>query len=199
MRIDGHLAVVMSSWLGNLRRGHRKLTRRPGRYWLLSRGEAALIDWVPHEGLWAWRLHRNGPSGELLKETSRPEKLMPPKKRQALGLEGVPIPALPLESACLKKYPRVLEHLICTAYDDGSLRNPGSIRIDNKLILLVVTLYDPDSGMRLPCNGVTVDECLALADKLLGAPDCPWEVDRWLTSELQKKEKNKARNSKRKK
>lgn len=124
---------------------------------------------------------------------------MPPKRRQALGLADTPIPALPMESAMLKKYPRVLEHLICTAYEDGAVRTPGAWRMDNKLILLTLTLYDPDSGMRLPVNGVTVDECFALADKLLGAPDCPWEVDRWLTEQLAKKEKEKARQAKRKK
>lgn len=147
------------------------------------------MDWVPHEGIWPWRLLRGGPDGELLRENHRPEKMMPVKKRQALGLEGVaPLP-LPLESAVLKKFPRVLEFLIATAYDDGTVRTPGSLRVDNKLLWLTITLYDADAGMRLPCTGSTFDDALSLAEKLLGAEEAPWEVDRYLTEQLQRKVK----------
>jgi len=199
MRIDGHLTFRVEVSTRPHRRGHRKLTRRSCRYWLLGEGWSLLVDWVPHEGLWPWKLHRGAPDGPVLIDRSRPPKGMTVKKKVALGLVGAPIPALPLDSVVLKRYPRVLEHLIVTAYDDGTARQPGALRIDNRIIALVLTLYDPDSGMRLPVNGLTVDDCLALANKLLEAPDCPWEVDRYLTEQLQKKEKNKASKAKSKK
>lgn len=191
MRIDGHLAFRSGSGNGALRRGHRKLTRRPCRYWLIGPGWSLLVDWVPHEGVWPWRLHHGLPDGPVLIDRPRPLKEMGMKKKVALGLVGAPIPALPLESVALKKYPRVLEHLIVTGYDDGTVRVPGSVRVDNRVIYLTITLYDPDSGMRLAVNGPTVDDCLAAANRLLDAPDCPWEVDRYLTEQLEKKNRNK--------
>lgn len=199
MRIDGHLAFRVADPGYVHRRGHKSLTKRACRYWLLGEGWSLLIDWVPYEGVWPWRLHRGAPDGPVMIERDRPQRELSMKRKVALGLVGVPIPSLPMESTVLKKYPRVLEHLVATAYEDGASRAPGSIRFDNKLISLLMTLYDPDSGMRLPVNGQTVDDCLAFAEKLLAAPDCPWEVDRYLTEQLQKKQKEKDRQVKRKK
>lgn len=113
------------------------------------------------------------------------------KKRQALGLENVPIPALPGDSKLLEKLPLLREFLSVTAYDDGSMRQPGSYRFENKLICYQITLYDADAGMRLPVSGATIDDVMKAAERLLGAPDAPWEVDRYLTEQLQKKSKEK--------
>lgn len=113
------------------------------------------------------------------------------KKRQALGLENVPIPALPGDSQFFAKLPLLREFLSVTAYDDGSMRTPGSYRFENKLICYQITLYDADAGMRLPVSGATMDDVLKATERLLGAPDAPWEVDRYLTEQLAKKSKEK--------
>jgi len=199
MRIDGYLSFRESGTGGAFRRGHKTLTRRPCRYWLLGERWSLLVDWVPHEGVWPWKLYLGAPDGKLLVDRPRPAKGLGVKKKIALGLVGAPLPALPLETAVLKKCPRLMEHLIVTGYDDGTVRTPGSFRFDNRIIYLTLTLYDPDSGMRLAINGPTVDDCFALCEKLLGAPDCPWEVDRYLTEQLSKKEKEKSRRTPRKK
>jgi len=121
------------------------------------------------------------------------------KKRQALGLESVPIPALGMESKLLEKPPPLPEFVSATAYEDGSIRTPGSFRFENKLICYQITLYDADAGMRLPISAGTLDDVFKAVERLLGAPDAPWEVDRYLTEQLSKKVKEKSGGVKKKK
>lgn len=113
------------------------------------------------------------------------------KKRAALGLEGVPIPALSMESKVLEKYPLLREFVSATAYEDGSMRMPGSLRLENKIICYQITLSDPDAGMRVSVSAATLDDVLKGVERLLGAPEAPWEVDRYLTEQLQKKKPKK--------
>ena len=54
-----------------------------------------------------------------------------------------------------------------------------------------LTLYDLDSGTRLPVRAATLDEVLAAAEKLLGVENAPWEIDRYLTEQLAGKNKKK--------
>lgn len=188
--LTGGLRVVRwSSKPRLLPRRHTTLSRRPSRFWLLGPTWSILMDWVPYEGIWPWKLFRGGPDGELLRTNDRPEKPMAMKKRQALGLADVaPVP-LSSETKLFAKYPKLVGFLIDTKYDDGSIRQPGEWRLANKKLWLTLTLLDPDSGMQLPCTGSTLDDAFSLAEKLLGAEDAPWEVNRWLTTELEKKVK----------
>lgn len=199
MRVQGYPAFTHQPGRMVRRSRAKILRRRACRYVLLSTRWALLLDWVPGEGLWASVLFSDRSLENRLATNERPMKVQSMKKRQALGLEDIPLPPLSLESKFFDKLPRLREFLIVTAYDDGSVRVPGSFRMENKIIAVMVTLYDPDAGLRLAVSGATIDDALKTADTLLGAPDAPWEVDRYLTEQLLKKKKNTAGKSKSKK
>lgn len=108
-------------------------------------------------------------------------------KRRNLSLKLVPQSELSSESKLFGKMPRLTEYLTRVTYDDGEIRTPSYFTLRNRGASFEVTLYDPDSGGRLPVNGVTLDEVFFALEKLLGAEDAPWQPDRYLLSELQKK------------
>lgn len=190
-RIQGYRAFRWEGRNGATRRGHSRASSRETRYWMLGPTWAVLFSWRPHRGMWAFQLYRNGPRGEVVHQTERTELPMGLKKRQALGLDSTPIPALPTETKLWAALPQLVEFIVATAYEDGSPRVPGTVQLETKAICFALTLRDPDSGMRLQIQAPTLDDVLKGANKLLGAPDAPWEVDRYLTEQLAKKKPKK--------
>lgn len=96
---------------------------------------------------------------------------------------------LPAESKTLAKFPRMCEFLTAVAYEDGTKRQPGYLWLKSDAVAFVVTLFDEDACCRLPCRGATLDEALALAEKLLGVENAPWEVDQYMRERKKKKGK----------
>jgi hypothetical protein len=85
------------------------------------------------------------------------------------------------------------EFISATEYEDKTPRTPGYYTLRNRGAAYELTVYDPDSGTRLPCRGQTLDEVFALVEKLLGAVEAPWECDSYLTEQLARKGKRKKR------
>lgn len=109
-------------------------------------------------------------------------------KRRAAPQGGLPVvPALPATSVMLGKLPLIREFLSATAYDDGTMRTPGYYTFRNRGHSYELTLSDPDSGMRLVARGPDIDKTFSLAETLLGTEDAQWEIDRYLTEQLEKK------------
>lgn len=115
------------------------------------------------------------------------------KRRTPVGPGGFVLPAAPSVSTLLAKLPAVREFCSATEYDDHSAREPGYMTLRTVGTQWQVTLYDPDSGTRLPVRAPDLDKALLLAEQLLGVEDAPWEPDRYLTEMLAKKNKKKSR------
>lgn len=101
-------------------------------------------------------------------------------KKLSMNLgEGVALPALPAESAVLKKFPRLCEFMVNTSYDDGSPRAPGRLWMDNDGVALTVTLFEPSGFARVRLRASTLDEAFALAERHLANEGAVWEVDQY--------------------
>lgn len=191
MRRDG-LRVV--PWTGRSRarvRVSQLLPRGPTRFYVVAPTWWLLVDWVPREGLWAWKYGRGAfdPDRPLF-IIERPEKYVL-KKRQPIPESSAILPSLSTKTKTWEKFPTLVEFIAATAYADGTPRSPGYVTIRNRAITWEVTLYDPDSGSRLACSGPSLDDSLALAEKLLGAETAPWTRDNYLAALLEKKPKKK--------
>jgi len=104
------------------------------------------------------------------------------KRRTPAGVEAIPAElAAPIDA--FGQWPMIADFLSATKYDDGTVRLPGSVRIENIRTCYRVTLYDPDAGLRLPFAAATVEACLTQLEALLGVEDAPWEVDQWLAKQ----------------
>lgn len=112
------------------------------------------------------------------------------RRRQAPTQDAIP-EALPAPTSVFGEGSLISEFLSATQYDDGTLRVPGSIRIENMGKSYRVTVYDHDAGLRLAVSAVCVDEALNDIEVLLGAADAPWEVDRYLSEQVAKRGKKK--------
>lgn len=99
------------------------------------------------------------------------------KKREALGLGGVPTPAASATSTMLNKVPTIREYLTATSYEDQSLRQVSALRLTTRGGMWTVTLTDPDTMARLVMTAAECDKCLLSLETILQAPDCPWERD----------------------
>lgn len=113
------------------------------------------------------------------------------KKREALGLVGVPIPAAPKASTMLAKVPTVREYLSETAYEDGSSRQVSALRITTRGAMWSLTITDPDARARVVMVAGELDKALLALEALLQAPDCPWEADPWAPQERKPRGKKK--------
>lgn len=174
-----------------IRHGSQRLPTRGERWFYVTLRDV----WI----LYRWRANRgyvmcalcdaHDPSHGEIQRWSYGDEQMPLKKRLASG-ELPPIPALSVETILLKKCPLLVEFCAATAYEDGSARQPGYFTLRNRVIEYELTVYDPDAGMRLTCNAVQLDRVFAGLEALLGAPDAPWMVDRYLW-ERKPKEKTK--------
>lgn len=112
-------------------------------------------------------------------------------RRRSAPSDKVPPPPLPMPMAVLVNSPLLAEHLVVTKYDDGTVRVPGSFRVENIGSAFRVTVYDHDAGLRLPCTGPTLEEALEQVEVMLGTPDAPWEIDRYLSEQVAKRTKKK--------
>jgi hypothetical protein len=101
------------------------------------------------------------------------------------------VPALPATSVILAKVPAMRAFVTDTAYEDGSPRVPGYFTLRNRVACFEVTLYDPDSGCRLPVRGSDLDKALQMAEQLLGVEEAPWEVDQYLLGQLEQRGRKK--------
>lgn len=165
-------------------RGTRVLHIIHGSKWML-------VQWKPRMGYWCLATGRYGQDGhELLHTWPRPEEPRM-KRRQPVAAEGVPLIALSETSVVLGKFKSIREFVSRTAYDDNSARTPGYFTLRNRVATYEITWYDPDSGLRLPVRGTTLDDVLSLSEKLLSAEEAPWEVDRYLSEELARKSRKK--------
>lgn len=176
----------------------RGLRRRPraqhmrSRWCVVQVGVRWYTMWYDRlTGYW-WRASRPKGGGPTSIDSEPPYSLeQTTMKRRSVALSLMPVAELPRESVLFRKLPHLVEFLSAVMYEDSSARVPGYYTFRNRGASYEVTLYDPDSGSRLPCNGATIDEAFATAEKLLAAPDTPWVPDRWLMSELAKREPKK--------
>lgn len=149
--------------------------------------------------LMRWRAHRgyvmcavcsaHDPEHAVVERWSFGDETMPIKKKVVSG-ELPPIPALSMESVIMKKCPLLMEFISATAYEDGSPRQPGYYTMRNRTIEYELTIYDPDAGMRCSIRSRDHDKCFLGAETILGTPDAPWELDKYLW-EHRPKEKSK--------
>jgi hypothetical protein len=148
-----------------------------------------LFVYHPRRGWW--------PSASGLRGTpaAEPNIVVPyPKesdmKRRSAPANGVAVAApLTAVSVILAKLPAIREFITATAYEDGTARMPGYITLRNRQLTFEATLYDYDSGTRLPVRGATLDECLLALEKFLGVEEAPWEIDPYLTEQLARRRK----------
>jgi hypothetical protein len=115
------------------------------------------------------------------------------KRRNAPVGTGAIVPALPATSVLLAKLPAIREFLTATEYEDKSPRQPGYVTFRNRVVAFELTLYDPDGGARLAVRGPTIDQCLQLAEQMLGVEEAPWELDSYLQEQLARRAKKKKR------
>jgi hypothetical protein len=111
------------------------------------------------------------------------------KRRGQLSGEDVRVPEAKVTSVLLAKLPAVREWMVSTVYDDGSARVPGKLGLEVYGQTWVVTLRDPNNGLRLQVRGDDLDRALLTVEQLLGVDEAPWEQDAYLTSQLAKKKK----------
>lgn len=86
----------------------------------------------------------------------------------------------PVESNLFTAFPSLIAHLAVTRYDDGDPRQPGWVTMKTQGSIWQCVAKDPDGAASLLATGQTIDDAIALLELLLGAPDAPWEADRFL-------------------
>lgn len=114
------------------------------------------------------------------------------KRRQIAKAEGIPLPAASIAGKTLVKFPRFLEHMTATAYDDGTIRVPGYCWLSTRGQAWILTLFDVDGCARLPLVANSVDEVFAMAEAMLGAEDAPWQLDQFMLDRSNQKKKKKS-------
>lgn len=130
-------------------------------------------------------------NGRVLQRFSKLEKTVGMKKREALGLVGVIMPGANPVSVTLSKLPSIREFLSCTVWEDGTGRQPGTVKISTNGTVWEVLLQCPSTASRLVIRSAKLDEALMAAEQYCSAPDAPWEVDRYLAEKLAEKKPRK--------
>lgn len=195
MPLRKYLGTTVLTW------GRKSAIRRGGRY-LPQRGEKRFfVAFATQWYYFRWRAHRGyvfcsrftppDQGGETIEQWSFGDEKMPIKKRAPSGELPV-IPALSVDTTILKRCPLLVEFLSATAYEDGSIRQPGYITIRNRTIEYEATLYDPDAGMRVSIRARELDKMLAGVEAILGATEAPWEIDKYLWEHKPKEKKKKS-------
>lgn len=143
--------------------------------------------WQPNAGL---LVYGSGPAGSVAPEVyyldpNERRSLM--KRRSVVSPDAAIRPALPHESKVFLRLTALCEFLSATVYDDGTARTPGYFWFSNRGTLYELTLFDPDAGARLPLVAKTIDDAFAAADLTLRAEDAPWQPDKYLTEQLEKR------------
>jgi hypothetical protein len=188
--------------------GERVLVWRPGR---LPRGMAGRVlprfritrvqvlaarrwyryEWRPRCGWWCVA------SGLKGCPVTMPDLTQPYPSEDAMKRRSAPAgvhsvqPALPAKSTLFARFTGIAEFVSATSYEDGSPRTPGYFQLKNRGIAYELTFYDPDSGTRLPVRAATLDEVFSLGHQLLGVEEAPWELDVYLTEQLEKRNRKK--------
>lgn len=158
--------------------------------WVVHQGAHAYLyySW-PWSGTWLMAVYRRGDyTRATLWLHSLPLEVMKMRKLASVGA-GVVMPALPRESKTFAKFPLYEEFMAATSYDDGTPRTPGYSTLRNRGHCYELTLYDYDSGLRLPISGPDKDHVYKVAEQLLGVPDAPWQPDDYLMGLLSKKKR----------
>lgn len=186
----GSLILTCGSRRG-VTRIRRWLPRSVKLYYLDTPTMRVTLHWLPHHGVWpvAYTPLTGAECGTVY-HNPRPKGSSMIRRQVAVTPGTVPL-GVGAASVVLAKFPKLREHMSCRAYDDGSIREPGYIWVKTSLTAWVITIFDPDAGARLPVQAATLDECLALAERLLSADDAPWEIDDYLRDRMAKKKKRK--------
>jgi hypothetical protein len=179
-------------WTGarsGCRRVCQWLPRRELWFRVVLRSKQLLIHWRPHAGLWCVAVERKGiPNDPTSHSYPRPKEHRVKRRLPPAGAADL-VPPLAHESSILVDLPLVRQFLTATQYEDKTARTPGYWWLMNRVTAFEVILFDPDSGSRLPCRAADLDSALLLAERLLGTEDAPWEQDRYLMEQLQKRSK----------
>lgn len=191
MRDPAGLRIILAGTRRVMTRIRQWLPRREMWYVLRTLRADYVVHWKPFKGLWVTSA-RPLPGQEDVEPTSWPRpKERSMKRRNLTPGEGLPPVGVSALSVLFGKYPKLREHLTCMAYENGEIRTPGYLWWKTTMTAHVVTLFDPDAGARLDCRASTIDEAWALAEKLLGAEDAPWEHDQYLAERMTKRKKKK--------
>lgn len=94
-----------------------------------------------------------------------------------------------VETEILHAYLPLVEHCCVTAYDDGSIRQPGWFTVRTVGRAWVLDVKDPDTCLSFRVLAETLDEVLESAALLLAGDAAPWEPDPWLRQRNGKKPK----------
>lgn len=147
-----------------------------------------LLHWLPHMGGLCLRseVRLSDPRATHAFTPWRYRRLTV-KRREKLGLVGVPPNAAASASVILAKLPAVRAWVSDTSYDDKSVRVPGALRISSRDAMWCLTLTDPDAGARLLVTDSSLDKALLLLEQLCGVEDAPWQIDPYAPQKKGKK------------
>lgn len=172
------------------RRPGRWLPQSPARFFLwVDRDTKFDLQWIPRAGISLLAVHLD-PLSEMPRVVPgyRMEEVM--KRRTAKVNDGkAPKHLAPMESDFLCRLVPLIEHVACTAYDDGEPRKVGWWTLRTVGAAYQIEVKDPDTCSRLVITGATLDEVLILASTLLASEDAPWEPDPWLQAAQRKNKK----------
>lgn len=116
--------------------------------------------------------------------------MMPLKRREGLG-RMPSLPAMVEPELLKKKWPAVAEFVVATQFEDGTGRLPAELKFGPKGGGWQVTLYDVEQAARLSAMAPSLEAALSLLEQLLGVEEAPWEVDNYLVSLKERREKRK--------
>lgn len=184
--------VYVSHSATHHRRGeHRLAGDREIVIGVATRAAVLFFTYLPRVGyVWSHRRVYGAPVGVYEDAPFSFRWIMAVKRRQAPGQQSEVIP-LQKPIAVMAGQENLADHITCVKYDDGTVRVPGSYKVENMGTHFRVTVYDHDAGLRLPVTGPTLEEAFANVETLLEATDAPWEVDQYLTSKVKQRPKPK--------
>ncbi len=190
LRYRGSRAVAARLTPG-VRRPGQWLPRREAAWWVMFGPWCLYVMWRPWAGMFPAVLARAG-SERSEEDIEFPNLWSKALKQLSLGVEaGKPLPPLPADSSVLKKFPRLLEFLTATQYDNGSPRAPGRLWLDSDLIAFTMTLFEPSGFARVRLRASSLDDLLMLAEKHLGSENPAWEDDQYARDRAAEKKKKK--------
>jgi hypothetical protein len=103
--------------------------------------------------------------------------------------KDVPVSMASQDNVTLSKFPEIVAHLSQCRFEDGTPRQTGTVTIRTQGTLWKAEARDFDSGARLVAVANSLDDVLALLDLLIGSDTAPWEPDRYLQEQANKRKK----------
>lgn len=145
------------------------------------------LSYRPFKGmqLRAVELTRSIPGGRAV--GSYPSLEEDVKRRQPTSPSAVKRPMADTLSVMFGGVPTILEHLATTAYDDGSPRKTGELRVRMEGLLYAVQLTCVDTRTFFSVTAPLIDDAISAAALLAACDDCPWEPAHWLMPNAKKK------------